>query len=437
ARAVRGTLRITVALSGTLAPARAESFGPDVPGAEMKIVELAPEGARVAPGALLVRFDDAPFRRDLAAAEARLLETKSEEEQARQALVALEASEKSERSEAEAALVRADLDLSTFEKGTSPLALRQSEAAVERARREAEDAQVKLDGLLPFAEKGYVSREELRAAKLRAEQAQADLALAAKQHETLVAYTEPQLLAQKKAELMARKEALANLAKKGGAQVAQARAATSLAKARAAEASRAVDESRAKLAKCVVTAKSSGLVVYREIFEKGGERRKVRLGDSVFAGQPVLDLPDLSEMRLAGRVRESDIHRVEPGQKAEIRLDAFPDRSFTGRVLLLGALSAGESGDARTFPLVLALDATEPRFRPGMSGRALVAAGEVANVVQVPIDAVRYEGREAYCLVKGISGTKRRSVVTGKSNAFFVEIKEGLAEGDVVLVGGR
>ena len=49
-RAVRGPLRITVAVSGLLAPARAESYGPEVAGVEMKVAELAPEGTWVAPG---------------------------------------------------------------------------------------------------------------------------------------------------------------------------------------------------------------------------------------------------------------------------------------------------------------------------------------------------------------------------------------------------
>ena len=74
-RAVRGPLRITVAVAGALAPARAESYGPEIPGVELKVVELVPEGTWVAPGALLVRFDDGPFRRELETARSRLVQT--------------------------------------------------------------------------------------------------------------------------------------------------------------------------------------------------------------------------------------------------------------------------------------------------------------------------------------------------------------------------
>ena len=71
----------------------------------------------------------------------------------------------------------------------------------------------------------------------------------------------------------------------------------------------------------------------------------------------------------------------------------------------------------------------------GMTAQALVLAGEVADAVQVPIDAVRYEGDAAVCTVKTVTGAETRRVKTGRSNAFFVEITEGLAEGDVVLLG--
>lgn len=433
-RAVRGPLRITVAVSGLLAPARAESYGPEIAGVELKVVELAPEGSWVRPGALLVRFDDGPFRRELEGARSRLVQTSGEAEQARQALRALLATQRSERLEAESGFARAELDLSTFVNGTAPLEVQQSAAAVERAVREADEARQKLDGLAPFAEKGYVSRDELRAAERRATEAQADLVLARQRHRTLVQFTHPQLLAQRQQELASRRAALRVVTEKTSAQAAQAKAAADLADARAAEAARAVADVERRVALCRVTARSPGLVVHREIFEKGGEKRRVRVGDAVFAGQPVLDLPDLSEMLVETRVKEGEIHRVAAGQKAEVRLEAFPDETFPAAVLRLGALTAGDRGEARTFPLVLKLEKADPRLRPGMTAQALVVAGEVADALQVPVDAVRYEGEKAVCTVKTVTGAETRPVTTGRSNAFFVEIRQGLAEGDVVLL---
>ena len=122
---------------------------------------------------------------------------------------------------------------------------------------------------------------------------------------------------------------------------------------------------------------------------------------------------------------------------ADVRLDAFPDRTFRARLLRIGALTGGEKADGRSFPLVLALEGTDPRLRPGMSARVLVKAGEVSDALLVPVDAVRYDGSDPYVLVRSLGGNAKRKVALGRSNAFQVEVKAGLSEGDAVLVGGR
>lgn len=436
-RVFRGTLRITVPASGVLAPVRAESYGAEVPGVEMKILELAPEGSAAAPGSALVRFDDGPFRRDLASARSRAVQMASEEEQGGQAFRALVVAQRSERSEAGAALRRAELDLTTFINGTAPMAVRESAATVARREREAEDAVRKVRDIAPFVEKGFISRDEFRVAERRADQAEADLVLARQQHETLVGFTHPQLLAQKQEEVRARREATSRSGEKGAAQVAQARAALSLAQARTAEARRAEEEAGRRISLCTVTARSAGTVVYRTIFEKNGERRRVRPGDSVFAGQPVVDLPDLSRFLVDAKVREGDVHRLVPGQPADVLLDAFPGRTFPATVERVGTLSGGDGEAARTFPVILVLASSDPRMRPGMSAQAIVKAGEAADVLLLPIDAVRSEGKEATCLVRTPLGASARRLLLGQSNAFHVEVRSGLSEGDVVLVGGR
>lgn len=433
----RGTLRITVSASGVLAPVGAQSYGAEVPGVEMKILELAPEGSTAAAGTVLVRFDDGPFRRELEAAESRAVQMAGEEEQARQAHRALVAGQRSDRSEAEAALRRAELDLTTFVNGTAPMAVRESAAAVERREREAEDAARKVRDIAPFVEKGFISRDEFRTAERRADQAEADLVLARQQHETLVGYTHPQLLAQKQEEVRARREAVGRSGEKGAAQVAQAHAALALAEARTAEARRSAEEARRRLSLCTVAARSPGTVVYRTLFEKNGERRRVRAGDSVFAGQPVVDLPDMSRFLVEARVREGEVHRLSPGLPADVLLDAFPGRTFAAKVERVGTLSGGDGENARSFPVVLALDSSDPRMRPGMSAQATIRAGEAVDVLLLPVDAVRREGKDATCLVRTALGVSSRRVVTGRSNAFHVEIRSGLSEGDVVLVGGR
>jgi multidrug efflux pump subunit AcrA (membrane-fusion protein) len=437
AKVRRGPLHVTISVAGTLAPARAEIYGGEIPGAELKILDLAPEGEPVEADALLIRFDDGVFRRELDVAQTRRITAESEAEQARQAYRALSATEKTALSEAEAALERAELDLKTFVNGAAPLAVAQAAGAQERARREAEDARIKFEELKPFAEKGYISREELRTARLRSDQAAADLALAESQYQTLLGYSNPQLLAQKTADLKARRLALENLRQKGSAQVAQARAAMGLAAARASEAGRAVAEVGRRIDLCGVRARSKGLVVYREIFDRSGERRRIRIGDTVFAGQPVLELPDLTRLELQGRVAESDIHLLVKGQRARIRLDAFPDGVFDGRVVALGSLTGGEKDEVRSFPLRLQLLTADQRLRPGMTARAEIECAKLTEALLVPLEAVRFDGDRKICLVEGRMGSVARVVTIGLHDGFLVEIRSGVREGETVLISRR
>lgn len=430
----RGHLEVSVPVAGVLVPCRAETYGGEIVGAEMKIVELVADGAQVERDALLIRFDEAPFRAALEEAGGKRQTAESEAEQAKQALRAAAASEKAALAEAEVGLARADLDLKTFVNGTAPLAVEQSAANLDRFRREAQEAELKLDGLKPFVEKGYISQEEFRAARMRAEQAASDLSLAEKQHRTLIAHTHPQLLAQKKADLEARREGVNNLRQRSEAQIAQARAAADLALARARDAARVEAEAQRKISLCQVLARSSGLAVYREIFDRSGQKRRVRVGDAVFSGQPVLDLPDLSCMQLEAKLQESDIHQVERNQKAEIRLDAFPNDVFSGIVMSLGGLTASERGDAKSFPLRLQISESDQRLRPGMTARAMISCGRVENALLVPVEALQIERDGRSCLVRTLSGTTRRRITIGKSNAYFAEVTSGLSERETVLI---
>jgi multidrug resistance efflux pump len=432
----RGPLQFTVPFVGSLAPEQSETYSAEVAGAEMKILWLAEEGTLVKPGDPLVRFDPAPFQKDLENAEARVKELSEETEQARLAMASAQLTLKSDLREAEAAAANSERDLSAYVNTAAPLSVQESAHNLEQKEREAQEAQDKLKGLEPFVAQGFISQEEYRAAKGRRDQAVADLRLARAQHEALTHETAPDLLKQKMEEAQTRQLQLSLQKEKSGTQIGQAGAAYRLSQARRDEASRLRAEAERKIARCSVAARSSGLVVYGEMFDKSGERRKIRVGDAVWGGTPILFLPDLSHFLIEGRVPESEIHRLSPGQTVKARLDAFPDLELTGVVRHVGSLGTSEKSESRSFPLVAALRQADPRFRPGMIARAFVDCGRAENALYVPIEAVRTGPQGESCLVvRPFGGTLSRPVVTGRNTSQYVEVIQGLEEGDVIRVG--
>jgi RND family efflux transporter MFP subunit len=433
----RLTLTPSVALVGTLSPTLSDSYGAAVPGVEVKILWLVEEGTLVGRGQKLIQFDPAPFQKELDTARARAQELGGEADQGRLAVAALGLRMTGDLEEKRSSADRSERELSTLVNTTAPLTTQESANDVEMRERLLQEAQTKLDGLEPFVAQGYVSQEEYRTAVTRRDQASADLKLARARYAALVRETNPDLIRRKSEETQAFRQSLTLQAQRGQVEKAQAEAAARVSQARLSEANRQIGEAEKKIAACTVVARAPGLAVHSEVFDKGGERRKIRVGDAVWGGTTVVTLPDLSHMQVEGRVPESEIHLLTPGQRVKVRLDAFPRLELTGALKSIGSVSASEKNESRTFPVTVAVDEADPRFRPGMIARCWVSCGKLENVVALPVEAVRSDDRGPYVLVVSALGPpSRRSVKLGTSTSRYVEVREGLKAGEVVRVTG-
>ena len=431
----RGTLEPTVPLVGSLSPARSDSYGAVVPGVELKVLWLVEEGSLVAPGDRLVQFDPAPFQKELETARARARELETEADQARLALAALRLKSTSEVQEARLSTETAERDLEALVNTGVPLTARESEHAVAERQRLLAEAQEKLAGLEPFVEKGFISQEEYRAARSRRDQAAADLELARARHAALVRQTNPDRIRRKLDETEKDRAELGILQERTRVSVAQAEAAVRLSAIRLEEANRQIADAEKKIGWCTMTARGPGLAVHSDVFDKTGERRKLRVGDSVWGGTTVVTLPDLTRMVVHGRVPESEIHHLSPGERATIELDAFPARKLTGVLRFIGSVGASERNESRSFPVTISLDESDPRFRPGMVARCTIHGAPVKDALLVPVEAVHSDDRGSFAWVAStFGGPRARRIVVGKTTARYAEIREGLRAGDRVRV---
>ncbi len=434
----RGTLEPSVPLVGTLLADRSEAYGAVVPGVEIKILWLVEEGALVSTGDRLILFDAAPFQREFDGARARARELSEEAAQAKLALEATKLKTAVDLQEARTAASSSERDLTALVNTAAPLLVKESAHDVEQKERALQEAETKLEGLAPFVSQGFVSQDEFRTAQTRREQAAADLSLAKAKHDALVHQTNPDLIRRKLEESETGRLQLKVGRDRSKVLLGQAEAAARLAAVRLDEANRLVAEAEKKIAACAVVARAPGLAVYSELFDKAGERRKVRVGDAVWGGTTVVTLPDLSHLHAEGRVPESEIHLLAPGQKARVRLDAFPDTPLTGVLRHIGSLGASEKNDSRSFPVTIALDQADPRFRPGMIARATIAGEKIENTLLLPIEAIRTDEQGSYAVVvSALGSTSVRRIKIGRSTSRFVEIRGGLDSGDVVRVAGE
>jgi multidrug resistance efflux pump len=129
-----------------------------------------------------------------------------------------------------------------------------------------------------------------------------------------------------------------------------------------------------------VEAPFSGLVVLKQIYQGSGYL-EVQEGQEVRAGAGIIDIVDPSAMQVRVRVPQSDVGLASPGQPAKVRLDAYPDLVFDGRVESIAPLGIASSRTpkVRSFTAIVAIHGTAPQLMPDLTASVEVVPGAGAE----------------------------------------------------------
>lgn len=195
-----------------------------------------------------------------------------------------------------------------------------------------------------------------------------------------------------------------------------------------------VEEIREQLRRMQVAAPRDGVVIYAANWQD----EKPKVGDTVWRGNPVLQVPDLDRIQAAGLIDEADVGAVALGQRVTIRLDAHPDRQIAGHVTEIARTVQRRSprDPAKAVRLTVALDEVEPELmRPGMRFRGRVETERVEDVLTVPTAAVTPTAEGPVVFRQSAFGFERVRPELGRRSAEAVEIRSGLEAGDRVALG--
>ena len=209
-------------------------------------------------------------------------------------------------------------------------------------------------------------------------------------------------------------------------------------------------ETRARIdsEKMVLHAAIGGMVVRQTIYRGSGQFSQVQNGDQVRSGSYFLQIVDPSGMVLNGDLNQVDSQAVRVGQRAEIRLDAYPDKVWPGRVTAVGAIAGGGGGGrrgprgggrtnfVRNVPVAFAIEAEAKEIIPDLSGSADILLEAHKDVVLAPKDAIQSEGEEQFVYVKAEDSREfiKQRVETGQSNSTHTAILSGVEEGDEIAL---
>jgi multidrug resistance efflux pump len=396
----RAPLLARLTVTGALRPAQSITYRSPLSGREAEVLFLAPEGTMVGEGDLLVRLDTTELQRELLRAVQEL----------RQAEVDLKVAE-AEKADGRAAVESMDA-------GEGALSVEEARSELAFAERKAKRLRDAYEANRPLLEQGFVTKDELERSAFEMEQAESELALARRKAQVFIERTHPRN----------RQKARITLSQKE-AQAENARARLEETRARVAALRQDVEG-------CSLYARAAGMVVHEENLG-ASPRRKVRVGDRVTVSQGLVTIPEVKRMLVEASVDEAEVHRVHPGQPADIRLDAFPGLKLSGRVDRVGTLarsSAEGSYDEKRFDLMVAVDPSTADLRPDMTARVDVLLSERTDVLVVPVNAVFDRQGILVAHVLGAFRNETRQVAVGETDGVVAEVLGGLAEGDRVAL---
>ena len=430
-----GPFEVRIVESGTLEAQRSVTYSSSIPGNQAKITYLVQEGSNVKEGEVLIKFDAVPFEEELQTTEAQLAQAQAERVKTEQDLKLLRLTNKEELGEAQDKLRLAELELSSLTEGKGKVAEAESAAKLAQARRDLERANSNYEDLKPLLDEGFITKLELDRARQAVEKAGEDLELLEIKHKTYLEYTRPAEVEGGRASLYNAKEGLRQLESATSYRLSQAQAALELAVSKVAELSGKVELRKQNVANCEITATVSGMAIYKEVFF-GSEKRKVQVGDQVWPNQPLITLPDLSEMVVETQVRETDIYKVEKNQKVVVSVDAYPELKLPGEVSFIGTLAQEQQGGSagKYFQVTIRVRDVDPRLRPGMTARVDLLVEQIDRARYVPLESVFEKGGRYYCWVLRDGRPKVQEVLIGPSNDNHVVIEAGLEPGEKVLL---
>jgi len=161
--------------------------------------------------------------------------------------------------------------------------------------------------------------------------------------------------------------------------------------------------------------------------------RLIEVGDRVNANEQVYTIEDFKPLLIRVYVPTSDAIKLQPGMQAEVITEVLKGTAFTGLVKLINPRIDNQTGTVKT---TIEVFDESFRLKPGMFVEVRIAIGAKENVLTIPRRAILYKQNKTYVFVMNQNQVSQREVLLGLNEEDLVEVTNGLAEGDVIVVVG-
>jgi RND family efflux transporter MFP subunit len=197
-----------------------------------------------------------------------------------------------------------------------------------------------------------------------------------------------------------------------------------LARAQNVQSKARLDELRVTLDNTVVVSPVNGFVA----------KRSVDAGASVSPNVPVVDVVDITRVRLVVNVVEKDLKHLHSGDAAQAQVDAYSGETFKGQIARLAPVL---DPSTRTAQLEIEIPNPDNRLKPGMYARVSIVTNTKKDALVVPVNAVAdLGGRRGVFIPQPDNSAVFRTIQVGSEQGDVIEVADGLKEGDRVITTG-
>ncbi len=322
--------------------------------------------------------------------------------------------------------------------GVAKQELRKREDDLLVAVTEVNQAKTKLAGTQRLYAKGFVTKNEFENDQTSFDKARLKQESSETARDLYIKYEFPKQAEELLSKYDKALRALERIRKEAVSKLAQARAKMRSAEQRYRIEKENRDELNTQIQNCVITSKKTGLVVYGGQEQRWyGNNEPIRVGSQVFERQAIITIPNTTKMGVKLNVHESHIKKIQKGLTVRITVDAFPDDRLDGELIKVGILPDSQNRwmnpDMKLYQCTVSIRGTRDWLKPGMSAKTEILIKQLPDVVYIPMQAVAMRGGRQVVYLAG-NRLQERGVKVGEFNDEFIEIKEGLAAGEQVLL---
>jgi len=175
------------------------------------------------------------------------------------------------------------------------------------------------------------------------------------------------------------------------------------------------------------------------IFQVAKSRRTKNLyqvGDNTYIGAELALVPDLTRIKVISSVHETDIGKVKTGQKVIVRLEAYPDKPFMGKISELGKLSYKKEEDSKVkvFDSEVLIEESDPVLKPGMTVSCEIYYAELKDVLYVDNSCLKRVDDTYYLYIKEKNNWIEQPVTIGPRNNKYTVVYGDLKQGTELML---